>query len=410
MLKKITKLLLVFTLMSQIVSPIISASANERIARPNIVESFNLLDWTEEQLEIWGSLVAENFGVWQVADDLVWVAFINDVSVEVAALIDEFHDLDDAFSEIVNLVEAGSVSFEDAVVLMENNTAAFHDLSVRFEAALIALGIDLTGPTNNDWTEAEVAIYLGLQDEIRSLFNEARRLQGLLASRFFHGPMMIVEPSLEAYILATNFRNEFLDGPGSAVPPPADRWLPFNDPYNIAVLATMNEMIQRLEYFIASFKVAIESEFPTVWTEEEIATHQEREARIEQLHSELSDFLTYLEAMLLESRLWRHPNATQLYNLLNMLRGLDLTNLTSRPYFMTLPFDHEYNMWAFGDVYWYIGFLEHLICAITEALNYETKGNNLPQAGAARTLNAGLAGFALIALGGIFVYRKGKRN
>ena len=363
MLKKTTKLLLVFTLLSQIALPAIFASASVVASSPESREMDFSPDWSDEQLEVWSYLYQENRDVWLRATSLVWMVDDHD------PLIEELNDLNDAFDEIVSLVNRDEVTFEDAVVLMVNNTMAFRNLSLRLGELLVLVDTEYGSCDDlwiDPWTDGDHALYEELHNRYWELHAEVNLLYYSLCAMIYCGPLMIVAEDSEQYLLINAFRDEFVTA-GPSMFPLFDGTLPFDEDDNVVALASMNEIIERLEYLGSRFSAFLEADLPFAWTSENRAIYTELQN---------SFWALFNEASRLRGDFWNGPafitsRSSELYALYNQFENefvavggpgmLPEAN-------MNLPVNDVYNEAVFAEINDMIARLEPIVAGFTAFL------------------------------------------
>ena len=168
-------------------------------------------------------------------------------------------------------------------------------------------------------------------------------------------------------------------------------------------------------YSFGEVEIFVKNENVMVWTDEELGIWREHSDRFEAVRDEAWELFRYVEAMYLSDTLLEHPNGAELYRLFNEFKeqiprhGLGVPNLS-------LPFDHEHNVHVLRTMMNYIQLFESFIAEFTAALNDDSdngNGNNenrpnLPQTGAT-LINVLLIGIVILAAGGLIVYLKKKK-
>ena len=190
-------------------------------------------------------------------------------------------------------------------------------------------------------------------------------------------------------------------------------------------------------------------ELTVVWTPEELTFFDQLWNRFYEACNEAWDLFFYVEAMDATGTLTAHPNGAELYQLLNTFNEGVGALATGTWIDMTLPFEHELNVAYLAKMDTFIEFFEYFVARVTTALDVvvleieagdsdnntsDTDGSDndddgdndesndhinntdnnsndtLPQTGTDVALNTMLAGSGLAAVGGVFAYRKLKKD
>jgi len=222
MLKKVIKLLLVFILVLQIISPVITANANEWGEETDIVidDSANQLETSEDE-----KIGPEN---------------------------DEEIDLDEAINpetEDDTLIEDVEIEEEsnENLTQIDDDLAKIQQEEIDDESLVV-------------WTDEEIAIHHPLWIRFYEAGNEAWDL-------FFYIEAMYLDDTLsehpngeELYSLMDAFMVEIINNTGSGYW--YDMSLPFDHERNVRAFAEMNVLIELFEYFIAEFAAALDVDVP----------------------------------------------------------------------------------------------------------------------------------------------------
>jgi len=200
------------------------------------------------------------------------------------------------------------------------------------------------------------------------------------------------------------------------------------------------------------------NESDDVWTAEELMFFDELWSRFHHISNEAWDLFFHVEAMHLAGTLMAHPNGARLYQLLNEFNDAVDALATGTWIDTTLPFDHQLNVDYLNKLNTFITIFDYFVTEFTTALevvrleiaerdsdidnddsdndedtevsednegdedsemtdendNSDTDnaptGNTLPQTGVGVQLSTMVAGTGLVALGGLIVHRKIKRD
>jgi len=213
MLKKVIKLLVVFVLMVQIISPVITASANEGI------ESTNLIDDLTDQLEI---------------------SETEDITPEIE-------------------VEETEVDKNQLKIDLEEDIADEIDVEIDIEEIDIEIKDELDEEELNEaivvWTIEELTFFDELWSRFYDACNEAWDLFFYIENMYSAGTLMAHPNGAELYRLL----NAFDDGVDAlATSTWIDITLPFDHELNMAYLAKMNTFIEFFESFIAELTTSLD--------------------------------------------------------------------------------------------------------------------------------------------------------
>jgi len=203
MLKKVMRLLLVFVLMVQIMSPVITASANEGI------EITDLIDDLIDQLEV----------------DLEVSETENDTTPEIEVEETEVEE------DVTNEIEEIDVEIEDELDEEELN-----------ESIVV-------------WTTEELTFFDELWGRFYDACNDAWDLFFYIEEMYSAGTLMAHPNGAELYRLL----NAFNDGVDAlATGTWIDMTLPFDHELNVAYVAKMNTFIEFFESFITEFTTSLD--------------------------------------------------------------------------------------------------------------------------------------------------------